>query len=131
MTLNPEATSMLSLFWLTVPVLVLAQLTNSAVQPAAILVRKRRVVGFIDAESNKGRSMKERRMEFWDKRHRRQNREGSEERKGAEERVSIRSPYFFPAFLISFLIFLSRFFFRDFLILIRSFLMKLPLFAFV
>src|SRR3954465_13460993 len=46
MTLNPEATSMLSLF--CVVVCVLAQLINSAVHPAAILLRKIRVVGFID-----------------------------------------------------------------------------------
>jgi hypothetical protein len=47
---------------------VLAQLINNTVQPAAILLRKRRVVGFIDSgsavlpnspESSKGRSMKE------------------------------------------------------------------------
>jgi hypothetical protein len=48
MTLNPEATSMLSLF--CVVVCVLAQLTNSAVHPAAILVKKRCVVGFIDGD---------------------------------------------------------------------------------
>src|SRR5258707_9655394 len=46
MTLNPEATSMFSLF--CVVVCVLAQLINSAAHPAAILLRKRRVVGFID-----------------------------------------------------------------------------------
>src|SRR5438067_7751757 len=46
MTLNPEATSMLSLFCVVVG--VLAQLINSAVHPAAILLRKRRVVDFID-----------------------------------------------------------------------------------
>ena len=39
---------MLSLFWETFP--VLAQLTNSAAQPTAILVRKRRIVGFIGSE---------------------------------------------------------------------------------
>jgi hypothetical protein len=39
---------MLSLF--CVVVCVLAQLTNSAVHPAAILLRKRRVVGFIDGD---------------------------------------------------------------------------------
>ena len=39
---------MLSLF--CVVVCVLAQLTNSAVQPVAILLRKRRVVGFIDSD---------------------------------------------------------------------------------
>jgi hypothetical protein len=48
MTLNPDATSMLSLFWVVVA--VLAQLTNSAAQPAAVLVRKRRAVGFIDSD---------------------------------------------------------------------------------
>src|SRR5438132_8505916 len=48
MTLNPEATSMLSLF--CVVVCVLAQLINSAVHPAAILLRKRRVVGFINGD---------------------------------------------------------------------------------
>src|SRR5580765_7016399 len=46
MTLNPEATSMLSLF--CVVVCVLAQLINNAVHPAAILLRKTCVVGFID-----------------------------------------------------------------------------------
>ena len=46
MTLKPEATSMLSLC--CVVVCVLAQPINSAVHPAAILLRKRRVVGFID-----------------------------------------------------------------------------------
>ena len=46
MTLNPAATSMLSLF--CVVVCVLAQLINSAVHPAAILLRKTYVVGFID-----------------------------------------------------------------------------------
>src|SRR5262245_51941543 len=45
MTLNPEATSMLSLF--CEMLCVLAQLTNNAAQAAAILLRKRRVVGFI------------------------------------------------------------------------------------
>src|SRR6476620_8827265 len=45
MILNPEATSMFSLF--CVVVCVLAQLINSAVHPAAILLRKRRVVDFI------------------------------------------------------------------------------------
>jgi hypothetical protein len=39
---------MLSLF--CVVVCVLAQLINSAVHPAAILLRKRRVVGFIDGD---------------------------------------------------------------------------------
>ena len=48
MTLNPEATSMLSLF--CVVVCVLAQLTNSAANPAAMLLRKKRVVGFIDSD---------------------------------------------------------------------------------
>ena len=48
MTLNPEATSMLSLF--CVVVCVLAQLINSAVHPTAILLRKRRVVDFIDGD---------------------------------------------------------------------------------
>ena len=48
MTLNPEATSMLSLF--CVVVCVLAQLINTAVHPVAILLRKRRVVGFIDGD---------------------------------------------------------------------------------
>ena len=57
MTLNPEAMSMLSLFCDMVP--VLAQLTNSAAHAEAILMRKRRVVGFMDGERNKGRSMKE------------------------------------------------------------------------
>ena len=47
-TLNPEATSMFSLF--CVVVCVLAQLINSAVHPAAILLRKRRVDGFIDGD---------------------------------------------------------------------------------
>src|SRR5262249_40458908 len=42
---NPEATSMLSLFCEVL--CVLAQLTNNAAQPAAILLRKRCVVGFI------------------------------------------------------------------------------------
>src|SRR6476660_9098831 len=46
MILNPEATSMFSLF--CVVLCVLAQLINNAVHPAAILLRKRRVVGFID-----------------------------------------------------------------------------------
>src|SRR5215467_8340311 len=46
MTLNPEATSMLSLF--CVLLCVLAQLTNSAAHPTAILLRKKRVVGFMD-----------------------------------------------------------------------------------
>ena len=45
MTLNPEATSMLSLF--CVVLCVLAQLINSAAQPAAILLRKRGVLDFI------------------------------------------------------------------------------------
>jgi len=45
MTLNPEATSMLSLF--CVVVCVLAQLINSAVHPAPIPLRKVRVVNFI------------------------------------------------------------------------------------
>ena len=48
MTLNPEATSMLSLF--CDMLCVLAQLANSAAQAAAILLRKRRVVGFIDSD---------------------------------------------------------------------------------
>jgi hypothetical protein len=48
MTLNPDATSMLSLF--CVVVWVLAQLINSAVHPVAILLRKRRVVDFIDSD---------------------------------------------------------------------------------
>ena len=48
MTLNPEATSMFSLF--CVVVCVLAQLINSAVHPVAILLRKRRVVDFIDGD---------------------------------------------------------------------------------
>src|SRR5690348_11660415 len=48
MTLNPEATSMLSLFWAVFP--VLAQLTNSAAQPAAILLSKKCTVGFIDSD---------------------------------------------------------------------------------
>src|SRR5262249_12690360 len=48
MTLNPEATSMVSLF--CVLLCVLAQLTNSAVHPTAILLRKRCVVGFIDSD---------------------------------------------------------------------------------
>ena len=39
---------MFSLF--CVVVCVLAQLINSAVHPAAILLRKRRVVGFIDGD---------------------------------------------------------------------------------
>ena len=39
---------MLSLFWEMFP--VLAQLTNSAAQPTAILVRKRRIVGFIGSD---------------------------------------------------------------------------------
>ena len=39
---------MLSLF--CVVVCVLAQLINTAAQPAAILLRKRRVVGFIDSD---------------------------------------------------------------------------------
>jgi hypothetical protein len=51
-----------------VVVCVLAQLINSAAQPVAMPLRKRRVVGFIDSgsavlpnspESSKGRSMKE------------------------------------------------------------------------
>ena len=46
MTLNPEATSMLSLF--CVVLCVLAQLIKTAVHPAAILLRKIRVVGFIE-----------------------------------------------------------------------------------
>jgi len=46
MTLNPEATSMLSLF--CVVVCVLAQRINSAAHPAAIMLKKIRVVGFID-----------------------------------------------------------------------------------
>src|SRR5213082_1416806 len=48
MTLKPAATSMLSLFWVVFA--VLAQLTNSAAQPAAVLLRKRRAVGFIDSD---------------------------------------------------------------------------------
>src|SRR5436190_23634537 len=48
MTLNPEATSMLSLC--CVVVCVLAQLINSTVHPAAILVRKRRVVDFMERD---------------------------------------------------------------------------------
>ena len=48
MTLNPEATSMLSLFCEVL--CVLAQLTRSAVHPAAMLLRKRRVVGFINSD---------------------------------------------------------------------------------
>src|SRR4051812_37706547 len=48
MTLNPEATSMLSLF--CVVVCMLAQLINSAVQPVAMLLRKNRVVGSIDGD---------------------------------------------------------------------------------
>src|SRR6476646_4637520 len=48
MTLNPEATSIFSLF--CVVVCVLAQLINSAVHPAAILLRKRRVVDFIGGD---------------------------------------------------------------------------------
>ena len=48
MTLNPEATSMFSLF--CVVVCVLAQLINSAVHPVAILLRKRCVVDFIDGD---------------------------------------------------------------------------------
>ena len=47
MTLNPEATSMLSLFCV---VCVLAQLNNNAVHPAAIRLRKIRVVDFIDSD---------------------------------------------------------------------------------
>jgi hypothetical protein len=39
---------MLSLF--CVVLCVLAQLSNTAAQPAAILLRKRRVVGFIDSD---------------------------------------------------------------------------------
>jgi hypothetical protein len=46
MTLNPDATSMLSLF--CEMFCVLAQLANRTVQPAAIPLRKRRVVGFIE-----------------------------------------------------------------------------------
>src|SRR5215472_8238580 len=45
MTLNPEATSMFSLF--CVLVCILAQLINRAAQTAPILLRKKRVVGFI------------------------------------------------------------------------------------
>src|SRR5205814_1273543 len=48
MTLNPEAMSMLSLC--CVVVCVLAQLINSTVHPAAILVRKRRVVDFMERD---------------------------------------------------------------------------------
>ena len=48
MTLNPEATSMLSLFC-EVP-WVLAQLNNSAAHPAAMMLRKIRVVGFIGSD---------------------------------------------------------------------------------
>src|ERR1700748_2346413 len=48
MTLKPEATSMLSLFCEIV--CVLAQLSNSAVHPAAIIVRKISVFGFIDSD---------------------------------------------------------------------------------
>ena len=48
MTLKPEATSMLSLF--CVVVCVLAQLINSAAQPAAIFLMKRRVVDFINGD---------------------------------------------------------------------------------
>src|SRR5215471_14402632 len=48
MTLNPEATSMLSLF--CDMLCVLAQLIISAVHPVAIMLRKRRVVGFIDSD---------------------------------------------------------------------------------
>src|SRR4029077_12733201 len=45
MTLNPEATSMLSLF--CVWVCVVAQPNINAAHPAAILLRKIRLVGFI------------------------------------------------------------------------------------
>src|SRR4029453_18722320 len=48
MTLNPEATSMLSLFCEVL--CVLAQRTKSAAHPAAILLRKRYVVSFIDSD---------------------------------------------------------------------------------
>ena len=48
MTLNPEATSMLSLFCETL--CVLAQLINTAAQPTAILMRKKCFVGFIDSD---------------------------------------------------------------------------------
>jgi len=47
-TLNPEATSMLSLFCEVV--CVLAQLISSAVHPVAILLRKRRFVDFIGGD---------------------------------------------------------------------------------
>src|SRR6476660_8695896 len=47
-TLNPEATSMLSLFCVVVS--VLAQLINRAMHPVATLLRKRRVFGFIDGD---------------------------------------------------------------------------------
>ena len=48
MTLNPEAMSMLSLFWEMF--CVLAQLTNSAAQPTAIMVRKGRIDDFIGSD---------------------------------------------------------------------------------
>ena len=48
MTLNPEATSMLSLSCEIF--CVLAQLNNSAVHPAAIMLKKILVVGFIDSD---------------------------------------------------------------------------------
>src|SRR5205823_11223954 len=84
MTLNPEATSMLSLFF--VVVCVLAQLINSAVHPAAILLRKRRVVDFIDVIC--------RVIEF----ARVLQSRGKE---GQKEEGKLRRLYFFPVFLVS------------------------------
>jgi hypothetical protein len=82
--LNPEATSMLSLS--CVVVCVLAQLTNSAAQPAAILLRKRRVVDFTDVicrVTEFARVLQSR---------------GEE---GQKEEGKSRRLYFFPVFLVS------------------------------
>jgi len=80
MTLNPEATSMLSLC--CVLVCVLAQLINSAVHPVAILLRKRRVVCFIDGD-----------LPCYRIRRVLQSRD--------EEEGKLKWLYFFPLFLIS------------------------------
>ena len=75
---------MLSLF--CVVVCVLAQLINGAVHPAAILLRKRRVVDFIDVIC--------RVIEF----ARVLQSRGKE---GQKEEGKLRRLYFFPVFLVS------------------------------
>src|SRR5436190_9272876 len=84
MTLNPEAMSMLSLC--CVVVCVLAQLIHSAVHPAAILVRKRRVVDFIDVicrVTEFARVLQSRGKD------------------GQKEEGKLRRLYFFPVFRVS------------------------------